>query len=334
MLMVDARARLREYLRACPDAPPDTVLKELNRVIYEESGAEEFITLYLCSIDTRTGLLLYASAGHEPPLLWRGGSGTREWVQLPSTGLPLGMVDNSTYGRGALMLNVGDVLVVATDGATEAENANGVMFGADGIKTALSQMHDSGCADAPLQALMDVLVQRTLTHRGVDGFIDDVTYLMIKVENLVLRKETSPPPIRGARVYSSTFRSIDTEKEAQVNAVGDVLSTRVPADQNASVFMAVEEALSNAVFHGNRGNPDKRVSVEVWADQTAVSIVVSDEGPGFELHSVRAYEDESAWLMESGRGLIMIVSLMDEVIYWNGGSSICMVKRIDAKPNG
>ena len=60
-----------------------------------EMTPEEFVTLFMATIDTRTGALRYASAGHEPPLVYRAAS--LSWETLPSTGLPLGMEAGARY---------------------------------------------------------------------------------------------------------------------------------------------------------------------------------------------------------------------------------------------
>jgi serine/threonine-protein kinase RsbW len=103
------------------------------------------------------------------------------------------------------------------------------------------------------------------------------------------------------------------------------------------VRVAMEEALRNAMLHGNKLDPDKKVAVEADVFGDCVRIVVEDEGEGFIPENVPDPTDEENILKTSGRGVYMINHLMDEVKYENGGRRVVMVKcfrRNGEKHNG
>lgn len=80
------------------------------------------------------------------------------------------------------------------------------------------------------------------------------------------------------------------------------------------VGMAVREALANAIKHGNKLNPDKRVFVEVRLDpQQVLEVVIEDEGDGFNPEAVADPTDPSNLLRSSGRGVFYMRQFMDEV---------------------
>jgi len=92
------------------------------------------------------------------------------------------------------------------------------------------------------------------------------------------------------------------------------------------IQVAMEEALRNAMIHGNKFDPQKKVSVEAEVVGGKVRVCVEDEGAGFVSSNVPNPTDEENILKTSGRGVYMINHLMDEVKYENGGRRVVMVK--------
>ncbi len=92
------------------------------------------------------------------------------------------------------------------------------------------------------------------------------------------------------------------------------------------IQVAMEGALRNAMIHGNKFDPQKKVSVEAEVVGGKVRVCVEDEGAGFVSSNVPDPTDEENILKTSGRGVYMINHLMDEVKYENGGRRVVMVK--------
>jgi serine/threonine-protein kinase RsbW len=103
-------------------------------------------------------------------------------------------------------------------------------------------------------------------------------------------------------------------------------------DWATNIPLAVDEAISNAIKHGNRRDPRKRVEVEGQVDAQQVRIKVRDEGEGFERDPNHDPIDPANLLAPSGRGLFLIESVMDEVRYTQDGRCIEMVKRATGTP--
>ncbi len=92
---------------------------------------------------------------------------------------------------------------------------------------------------------------------------------------------------------------------------------------------AVREALANAMIHGNRERPEKRVLVACrYSADGEVSITVRDEGEGFEIGAVRDPTDARALLLNHGRGIYLMKTLMDHVSFEEAGTVVRMRKRI------
>ena len=137
--------------------------------------------------------------------------------------------------------------------------------------------------------------------------------------------------------------SVDPDNETTYRAAvirSDLTETRIPKEAilteledcqycEADIFgikLALEEALTNAVKHGNRNDASKQITVRyaITADKTV--IIVRDEGPGFEPGTVPDCTAPDRVPLPEGRGIMLIKAYMDEVCYRDNGREIYFVK--------
>jgi sigma-B regulation protein RsbU (phosphoserine phosphatase) len=130
----------------------EDALKQLNTFFCEKS-ANQFATMFLFST-AADGTGHFVSAGHNPAYLFRKASNTLE--ELSSTGLILGAFDFATFTPSPLTLQTGDVLLVYSDGLTEAENAAGELLGEERVKNIMQTLAPSG-ADRVQNALLSAV---------------------------------------------------------------------------------------------------------------------------------------------------------------------------------
>ena len=97
----------------------------LNTFLLDRTGGEKYATVFYCLLN-QSGQLDYVNAAHCPPIVVRPGGETAE---LEATGVPVGLLDGSTYELSGRQLSPGDKLVIYTDGVTEAQDARGAFFG-------------------------------------------------------------------------------------------------------------------------------------------------------------------------------------------------------------
>ncbi|MEM7164238.1 MAG: ATP-binding protein [Planctomycetota bacterium] len=97
--------------------------------------------------------------------------------------------------------------------------------------------------------------------------------------------------------------------------------------QRMKTQLCLDEAVTNGVIHGNDSDFSKLVTVSLFEDEKSWGIVVSDEGDGFSLRDLSeepsSMADDGLW-NENGRGLPLLALYMDEVTYYDGGSSLLM----------
>ena len=100
----------------------------------------------------------------------------------------------------------------------------------------------------------------------------------------------------------------------------------VKAEQS-NLFVALDEAFVNAVKHGNRNDPGKLLRVTAELSAREAIFTVEDEGDGFDVHEIPDPTDPANLFKSSGRGVLLIFNIMDEVEYSRGGAKLRMVKR-------
>lgn len=148
-------------------------MNESNRLLAAYSIDCMFITVFYAIYNTKTGLITYCNAGHNPPHLLRSDGSVEE---LPrSKDFLLGIIDDMEYRENTLQLESGDTLVLFTDGVTEARNPEQEEFGTERLKAILS-----GLADKSSQQIINAI--KTAITDFADGAeqSDDITMLVIK----------------------------------------------------------------------------------------------------------------------------------------------------------
>ena len=124
-----------------------------------------------------------------------------------------------------------------------------------------------------------------------------------------------------------------------MNAVLEYLLDRVDklglvAVEQSNLFVALDEAFVNAVRHGNRNDPCKLLRVTAELSGREAIFTVEDEGEGFDVHDSPDPTDPANLFKSSGRGVLLIYNIMDEVEYSRGGAKLKMVKRPQSQAGG
>lgn len=106
------------------------------------------------------------------------------------------------------------------------------------------------------------------------------------------------------------------------------------ADSQFAIKLALEEALINAIKHGNKLDKRKNVQVEWHVSPAAVEIIIEDEGTGFDRKKVPNPTDETNLEKLTGRGILLIESYMTDVQWSNGGRRVKLLKKNEQRTPG
>jgi phosphoserine phosphatase RsbU/P len=152
---------------------PAVMMERANQVILANQRSSMFTTAFVAYLDWQTGELQYASAGHNPPILYR--TATKRCHYLKAGGVALGVFKDVMFEEKRLIMEPGDILVLYTDGITEIINPREEEFGEDRLEQII--LHNITCSAEELgQRIMDANDQFA---EGIGDF-DDETLIVIK----------------------------------------------------------------------------------------------------------------------------------------------------------
>jgi sigma-B regulation protein RsbU (phosphoserine phosphatase) len=154
---------------------PGELMDRANRSIIADQQSKMFATVFVGYLDPDSGVLQFASAGHNPPLLYRAATGSGEYLQAP--GVAMGLFEDATYEEETVTLAHGDVLVLYTDGITEATNEAEEEFGEVRLEELVLQN-----ASHPAQELTALIIETAAAFATQEGAVDDETLVVIKCQ--------------------------------------------------------------------------------------------------------------------------------------------------------
>ena len=156
---------------------PKALVERLNLQVWRHSPASRFITIFYAVYTPSTGSLTYVNAGQNPPLLRRRDG---RYERLAGTGVALGMFDQSTYGSVDTQIDPGELLILYSDGITEAENPAGQPLEEPGLQAIV----ESNIGDSPAE-LGAHIVKAVERYAQASRFADDLTILILKRRALI-----------------------------------------------------------------------------------------------------------------------------------------------------
>ena len=309
-----ARYTLRTFLSENPE--PSALFERMNSHISRQINIDRFIRMLFGVLDPERATFDYVNAGHVPPVVYRARSGEVEW--LDEGGVAMGVEDDAEYKAGHIELEPGDMLVLYTDGVTEAPRASKPFGQARFVD--LVQLYGVGTPGELVQAL----------RRGVDAWVgegdlrDDLALLVLQV----VPDATLEEPEREIVLANESARLGEIRRFVR----GFLAEIRAPVEISQDILLAVGEAAANAARHGRREQGRSEVRVGVKLDATDVVMTIADDGPGFDMDEVKSRERDR--FAAGGRGLFLIQELMDSVTFETSAQGTKVVIRHNVFPPG
>jgi len=240
----------------------------------------------------------------------RRADGCVEFLDIASAPA-LGIDEDAAYREGTTTLEPGDVLVMYTDGVTEALDARQELFSEDRLRTELAA---SGLRDA--RDLAGRVLARVAAFAGEAPQADDIALL-------VLRR--GPAGLRLASRLSELPRlAVEVARLGREHGL--------PEEVVSDLTLALEEAVSNVIRHGYGDRPDGLISVTFRATGESIVVTVEDAAVGFD--PLKHPEPDLSVPVEArpagGMGVYLIKRLMDEVDYrvYDGRNVLTLTKRL------
>jgi sigma-B regulation protein RsbU (phosphoserine phosphatase) len=172
LFMVETRSAIRTQANRL--GTPSETLGVLNNFLFEDlDNADYFITLFYLQYDITSQQLSFANAGHPPPLLLSPFK--RECRQLDADGMILGVRKNIIFEEKTTTISNGDLILLYTDGLTEAENPDGDFFGVERLSEVFIQN-----AQLSPEKIIDALLTHLKQFCQSELFKDDITLMVFK----------------------------------------------------------------------------------------------------------------------------------------------------------
>ena len=315
MFMMTAKTIIKDLAES--GMAVNDIFTKANEKLCENNESGMFVTAWMGILDTATGIMSYANAGHNPPLLKRA-NGDFEYLKTRA-GFVLAGMEGVRYRAGELTLCPGDRLFLYTDGVPEATNIENKLYGEDRL---LAFMNKNASVDA--FSLLPALKSNIDEFVGEAPQFDDITMLMFDYK----------PLKGGAHMMNQTF-------PAKVEALSDVLgfvdrtleSFECPMKIQMAVCVAIEEVFVN-VAHYAYGEGEGDVTLGIGFDEESRNITfrMTDNGVPFD---PLAKSDPDITLSAEereigGLGIFITKKTMDSVsyAYENGENILTMIKKI------
>ena len=168
LLTAKLQATLRALVPTCPGL--SDLGAQVNDILHKDGIDNRFVTLFYLELRPGSGRLRYLNAGHNPPLVLRSG-GTEN---LEASAIPLGMMAGTVYAEGEVTLEPGDLLVVYSDGLTEARNASDEEFGVERLRAMLP-----GLRGLPAEICVRLIVEEVNLFLGRERPHDDLSIVVL-----------------------------------------------------------------------------------------------------------------------------------------------------------
>jgi sigma-B regulation protein RsbU (phosphoserine phosphatase) len=176
LTMASLQASLRSEATRAPENLA-VLMGNVNRLLHEALASNRYATFFYGQYDPASQELRYVNAGHNPPMLFHAGNGSRQISRLEACGTVVGLLDNAAYQQAKLTLSPGDVLVAFTDGISEAMNATSEEWGEERLIDTIK-----GCLALPPREIISCIMQAADTFVAGATQNDDMTLVVLSAQ--------------------------------------------------------------------------------------------------------------------------------------------------------
>ena len=290
MFMMRAKTLLKSAAQT--GRPVVQVFEEVNNALSEGNSSCTFVTAWAGEMNTRTGHVTFVNAGHNPPVVLRGG---KPELLKSRPSLALGAMPGIRYRVGELQLEPGDGIYLYTDGIVEQSDESGKLYGEARMLKVLSDRTHRG------KDILDAVLEDVRRYAADVEQSDDRTQLMIRYRG---------EPDVVTREYAPTMEDLARATDDLAAALEPV-----PARAKNKLLVAADEIFANIVRHS--GATRWSLSVVLTHNPEGVRLVISDDGMPFDplIHRDPDTALSAAERDVGGLGILIVKKTMSPVTY-------------------
>ena len=293
------------------------IFTKANEKLCENNESGMFVTAWMGILDLNTGIVHFANAGHNPPLIKRA-DGSFEYLKTRA-GFVLGGMEGVRYRMGEITLTPGDRLFLYTDGVPEATNTENKLYGEDRLLTFMNQNTSVKAMELlpALKADIDKFV-------GEAPQFDDITMLIFDYK----------PKEGGERMMNRTFPAKAESLSDVLDFVGHMLeSFDCSMKIQTAICVAIEEIFINVAYYAYpEGVGDVTLQIGFEEGSRTITFRMADKGLPFD--PMKKPDPDITLSAEDreigGLGILIAKKTMDSITYAyeNGENILTMVKKI------
>ena len=283
------------------ESNPAHIMQNINESLSRGNELNMFVTFFIGVLDLPTGIMRYCNAGHNPPLIKKGDSVD----PLPAkANLPLGVMDQMDYLLQQVNIEPETMILLYTDGLTEAKNLKHQQFGLESTLEVVKE-----CRNATAEQLVQSLSQKVNAFVGDAEPSDDLTLLAIRY---------TPKEETWTLSRSITLEN-DVAQVTQLNQFVQSVTEEMQLNKSLSkqIKLAVEEVAVNIMDYAYVADIKGQLKVEAMANDKRLRFVFTDSGRPFDPTSV-SRADTTLTVEDrpiGGLGILLVRNLMDTINY-------------------
>ena len=311
---------------------PAEVMALGNDILCQRNPMELFVTVCYVVFDPATGGVEYASAGHPTPL--RRAADGRVAVLPSNFDTALAVMPGLSYVTLHDRLEVGETMLLYTDGITEAFSPTGEAFGDPRLLSWFARCR----ADRGADAIVDDLVREVRAFVSGAAASDDLTCLIINRQQGERAMPVQPTSVTMTNKVLLQEFSLPS-RLSEIERLADNVSAALP-DRPDLAFLAnlcLEELITNIITHGLHGAPDRIIQVRISMSDEWLEISLKDDAPPFDPFKEAPEPDFNLDLEDrpiGGLGVHLVKTLMDDAhAHYDGSGNLIVMLKTTRRPD-
>ena len=312
------------FLRALNKLTTGTRLPRLTAVVNavdllltpELMELETFVTALFARVSRATSKVEFVDCGHTGLIHYTARG--NQYRVIEGQNLPLGIVEGESFHQVEVDVETGDLLLLYSDGLTEARSPSGEQFGSERLQECVCRHRHLGA-----RALINEIHATLVQFSGGEEFGDDFTCIAIKFESTVAE--------RNGLSSELTLTSDASELQRLRTFVIDSISATEIEEPSwqAEMVTAINEIVTNVMRHAYHGQPGRPIRIELDMHPSEAVVRISHQGLGLKRHSVPSPLLDGT--EDGGFGLYLVDRMVDRIAYYEnaaGDDCILFVKKV------
>ncbi len=306
--------------KAVAGSPLSVVMDSINRELCQDNPSQMFVTFFAGIVNLGNGEMVFCNAGHNYPYILDPAGNVRQ-LKFKG-GLPLGVSGDLEYQTGSFFFSPGEIMVLTTDGITDALNVTDDFFGETNLTDALTAR-----AGSSPRRLADSLLNEVKLFADGTEQADDITILALQYKEISTMNGSPVQPVH------LTLRNSLAELEAIKDSLDQLAGWNIPRKIIMEVNLVLEELFTNVVFYSFDDQKEHLIRMDfTLPDASQLQIRIEDDGKAFNLLERKISDLYGISLDErevGGLGIHFVREIMTNVVYQRlDGKNVVILTKI------